>query len=55
MSPRLRFILEYRWEMSKSPAEGWVWPAPTKSGHFEEFTLKKRHLSAIKAARLGPL
>ncbi|MCU1332718.1 MAG: hypothetical protein JWM08_1710 [Candidatus Angelobacter sp.] len=43
MTPRLRFVLESRWEQQTSPKEGWVWPAVTKSGHFEESTLKKRH------------
>jgi integrase len=52
MSPRLRFVLEYRWEMAQSPAEGWVWQAPTKSGHFEESTLKKRHRNAIKDSKV---
>ena len=43
MTPRLRFVLEARWEAQGSPKEGWLWPSATKSGHFEESTLKKRH------------
>jgi integrase len=54
MSPPAEIRSWYRWEMAKSPAEGWVWPAPTWSGHFEESTLKKRHLSAIKASQVRP-
>ena len=54
MSPRLRFVLEHRWEQAKSPAEGWVWPAPTKSKHFEQSTLKKRHHKAIKDSKVRP-
>jgi integrase len=42
LSPRLRFVLEHRWETVDSPGEGWVWPADTKSGHFEQSTIKKR-------------
>jgi integrase len=43
MTPRLRFVLEARWEQAGSPKDGWVWMSATKSGHFEESTLKKRH------------
>jgi integrase len=57
MTPRLRFVLEARWEQAGSPKEGWVWPSATKSGHFEESTLKKRHRNnlaecATQAAKL---
>lgn len=30
MTPRLRFVLEARWEQAGSPKEGWVWPSATK-------------------------
>ena len=42
LSSRVRFVLEHRWEMAGSPGDGWVWPAKTKSGHFEQSTIKKR-------------
>ena len=42
LSAQLRFVLEHRWEIAGSPGEGWVWPAETKSGHFEQSTIKKR-------------
>jgi len=42
LSARVRFVLEHRWEMAGSPGEGWVWPAETMSGHFEQSTIKKR-------------
>jgi len=42
LSPQVRFVLECRWELAGSPCEGWVWPAATKSGHFEQSTIKKR-------------
>jgi site-specific recombinase XerD len=35
--------LEARWEAQKKPDEGWVFPAPTKSGHVESSSLKKQH------------
>jgi integrase len=49
MTPRLRFVLEARWEQMGSPKEGWVWTAQTKSGHFEESSLKKRHQKNLAA------
>jgi len=42
LSPAVRFVLEHRWELAGSPSEGWAWPAATKSGHFEQSTIKKR-------------
>jgi integrase len=42
MTPRVRSILETRWETARKPAEGWVWTAPTKSGHMESPSLKRR-------------
>jgi integrase len=47
MTPRVRGILETRWEDAGKPAEGWVWPAATRSGHFESSSLKKQHARAF--------
>ena len=43
MTPRVRGILEARWEVAGKPVEGWVWPAPTRSGHVEPSSLRKQH------------
>jgi integrase len=43
MTPRVRSVLESRWEEAKRPLEGWVWPAPTRSGHVEPSSLRKQH------------
>jgi integrase len=43
MTPRVRAILESRWERAGKPAEGWVWPALTRSGHIEPSSLRKQH------------
>ena len=51
MTPRVRGILEGRWETAGKPAEGWMWPAPTKSGHVEPSTVKKQHRRRSKTAR----
>jgi integrase len=43
MTPRARAILESRWERAGKPAEGWVWPALTRSGHIEPSSLRRQH------------
>jgi integrase len=50
MTPRVRMILECRWESAGKPVEGWVWPAPTRSGHLESSSLKKQHARAFREA-----
>jgi integrase len=54
MTPRVRAILEHRWKEAKKPQDGWIWQAPTKSGHVEPSTLKKQHRKALKASKLSP-
>jgi len=51
MTPRVRATLESRWERAGKPAEGWVWPAPTRSGHMESSSLKKQHGQGSAAKR----
>jgi integrase len=48
MTPRVRSVLDMR--LSKISADGWVFPAQTKSGHIEPSSLKKQHLRAIAEA-----
>ena len=52
MTPRVRQILEARWEHAGKPEEGWVWPAPTQSGHINHDSLKLQHKKALRAAKL---
>ena len=54
MTPRVRTILEGRWETAGKPVEGWIWPAPTKSGHVEPSTVKKQHKKAINDSKVRP-
>ena len=54
LSIRARNILHDRWEASGNPVEGWVWAAPTRSGHFEKSTLKKQLKRALKLSRVRP-
>jgi integrase len=50
LTPRVRAVLEARWEAAGRPAEGWIWPGPTKSGHIDHSTLKKQHRRALRAS-----
>jgi len=54
MTPRVRALLESRWEHDGRPLEGWVWPASTRSGHMEPSTLKKQHRKALKLSNVRP-
>jgi integrase len=51
MTPRVRGLLETRWEAAGKPTEGWVWPAPTRNGHVESSSLKKQHAKAFRTLR----
>ncbi len=48
MTTRVRHILETRWEAAGRPVEGWVWPAPTQSGHVEPSSFRKQHRKALR-------
>jgi integrase len=48
MTPRVRAALETRWVANEKPDEGWVWPAPTRSGHVEPSSIRKQHVKAFE-------
>jgi integrase len=48
LTPRLRAMLHARWVQAGEPEEGWVFPAPTKTGHIDHTTVKKQHRNALK-------
>jgi integrase len=54
LSPRIRLLLEKRWQASDRPAEGWVWAAATQSGHIEPSTIKKQHNRALRLSGVRP-
>ena len=54
MSPRVRALLERRWEVAKTPSEGWVWATATASGHIEPSTVKKQHQRALRLSGVRP-
>ena len=39
MTPRVHATFESRWKAQGKPAAGWVWPAPTKTGHIDHSTI----------------
>ena len=50
MTPRVRFVLQARWKFVGQPSDGWVWPAPPKSGHVDHSSLKKQHARTFRVA-----
>jgi integrase len=54
MTLRVRSLLETRWEGAGKPLGGWIWKAPTRSGHVEACSLKKQHAKAVKVSKVRP-
>ena len=54
MMPRVRLVLELRWEAAGKAASGWVWPANTRSGHMEHDTLRVQHKKAVNESKVHP-
>jgi integrase len=54
MTVRVRALLQLRWEAASKPLEGWVWTAPSKSGHIEPSSLKKQHAKALRLSNVRP-
>lgn len=52
MTPRVRAVLESRWSGARKPQEGWVWSAPTRSGHVEPSSLRKQHAKTFDTIAL---
>jgi integrase len=48
MTPRVRSVLESSWNAAGKPEEGWVWVAPTRSGHVEPSSVRKHHAKAFE-------
>jgi integrase len=49
MTSRARRTLEILWQSQGGPSEGWVWPAPTQSGHIENSGIRDQHSKAFEA------
>jgi integrase len=48
MTPRVRSVIESRWDAAQKADEGWIWPASTRSGHVEPSSLRKQHATTFK-------
>ena len=48
MTARVRSVLESNWNAAGKPEEGWVWIAPTRSGHVEPSSVRKHHAKAFE-------
>jgi integrase len=55
MSPKVRCILKARHLSAGSPSTGFVFPAPTKSGHLEDSGLRKAHGKALSQSKVAPV
>jgi integrase len=54
MTPRVRAVLENRWNAAGKPEDGWVWTAGTRSGHVEPNSIYGQHLKAIENSKVRP-
>jgi integrase len=53
MTPPVRAALEERWQRAGRPQNGWIWPAPTQSGHINHASLKKQHARTFRTINSG--
>lgn len=54
MTPRVRAVLQMRWENAGKPSQGRIWPAPTCVGHIDRSSLKKQHKKAVRISGVRP-
>jgi integrase len=54
LTPRVRGVLEMLWTNADKPETGWVFPAPTKTGHADHAAVRKQYLKALKASGVRP-
>jgi integrase len=54
LTPRVREILSARWNDAGRPEDGWVFPAPTESGHIDHSSVKKQHRNALTLSGVRP-
>jgi integrase len=54
LTPSVRSVFETRWQLADRPDRGYVFPAPTKTGHIDHSTTKKQHNAALAASKVEP-
>jgi integrase len=47
-------VLKARWEDAGRPAEGWVFPSDSASGHFDQNSAKNQHARALRLSGVKP-
>jgi len=52
MTRRVRLVMESMWHKASKPDEGWVFSAPTKSGHIEPSTIRGLHRRALESSHV---
>jgi integrase len=52
LTRRVRGVFEALHQNSANPDEGWVFPAPTKTGHADHSTVKKQHIKTLKLSNV---
>jgi integrase len=54
MVPEVYAVLRQRYEIACQPENGWVFPAPTASGHVEQSGMRYQHLKTLKESGVTP-
>lgn len=54
LTPSVRSVFETRYQLADRPSDGFVFAAPTKTGHIDHSSLKKQHLAALKQSHVRP-
>jgi integrase len=54
LTPSVRSVFETRYQLAGRPEDGFVFPAPTKSGHIDHSTVKKQHAAALRESKVRP-
>jgi integrase len=54
MTQRVHNLLESLWQTAGRPEEGWVWSAPTQSGHVGHDSIRVKHKNALRSSKVRP-
>jgi len=54
LTARVGALLQARLANAGKPEPGWVWPAPTKTGHIAHDSIRVQHRNTVKASKVRP-
>jgi len=54
LTASVRSVFETRYQLADRPSDGFVFPAPTKTGHIDHSSIKKQHLAALRQSHVRP-